>query len=61
MVISPKGSSSFRPGHSFPPELLEILSAIPFLPAQLVAEGAVFHIRQFFQATAEDFGFMTGQ
>ena len=62
MVMPPKVSSSFRSGHeSFPRELLEILPAIHFRPAQLVDDGAVFNIRQFFQATAEDFGFMTGQ
>ena len=62
MVMPPKGSSSFRSGHKcFPRELREILPPIPFLPAQLVEEGAVFHIRQFIQATAEDFGFMTAQ
>ena len=46
MVMPPKVSLSFRSGNkSLPRELLEILSAIPFHPAELVDEWAVFHTR----------------
>jgi hypothetical protein len=62
MVMPPKVSSSFRSGNkSLPRELLELLPVIPFHPAELVNEGAVFHVRQFFQTTAENLGFMAGQ
>lgn len=62
MVTSSKVSLSFRSSNKgLPRELPEILPAIPFHPAELVNEGAVFHMRQLFQATAENLGFMAGQ